>query len=146
MIATLFFLLATMQNCPMHQQHMVEARHDTFGFSHQASAHTFRTLDDGGAIELRANDAKDQATIDAIRKHLQTIAESFQKNDFSKPQFVHGKTPDGVETMKRLRSAIDYRYEELPDGGRVRITTTNAEALDAVHAFIEFQNAEHHGR
>jgi hypothetical protein len=142
MLAVILF--ATAMNCPMHEQHMMEARHDTFGFSHEATTHTFQSLEDGGAIELRANDTSDTKSIGAIRKHLKSIAKAFAKNDFSKPQFVHEKMPDGVDTMQRLHDAISYRYEELPEGARVKISTTNAEALDAIHTFIRFQTEEHH--
>ena len=46
--------------------------------------------------------------------------------------------------MKQLRDAIRYRFESLPDGGRIRITATGAAATSAVHDFLRFQIAEHH--
>ena len=46
--------------------------------------------------------------------------------------------------MRTLRSAIDYRYADIERGGRVRITTRNSKALNAVHRFLRFQIAEHH--
>lgn len=138
-------------NCPMHAEHMkqaaaaseVEHNHDTFGMAHDATTHNFRLFDDGGAIELRANDPKDTKSIDAIRAHLRSVAADFTANDFAKPLFVHGKLPDGVPAMKDKSTAISYRYEEVPSGGRVRITTRDAEALAAVHSFLRFQVGEH---
>ncbi len=165
MIATLL-LLCTMQ-CPDHAAHMaqhdaqhetqhdaqhdgqhdhaasVDQHHDAFGMSHEATTHHFRVLEDGGAIELTANDPNDTKSIEAIRAHLRTVAADFTKNDFAKPQFVHGTMPDGALTMKAKAQAITYRYEELPAGGRVRITTKDAAALDAVHRFLKFQITEH---
>lgn len=143
-----------MDACPMHAQHAkadgsaahgaeVDARHDTFGMSHAASAHSFRLFADGGAIELRANDANDRATIDAIRTHLQTIVAQFHDGDFSTPAFVHGYKPDGVAAMEHARKDIAYRYEALERGGRIRITTRSAAALAAIHDFLRFQVAEH---
>jgi len=104
-----------MASCPMHAQHMaaenaghskadgsaehgagVDARHDTFGMSRSTSTHSFRQLADGGAIELRANDANDRATIDAIRTHLRQVAAQFKKADFSTPAFVHGYNTSSV--------------------------------------------------
>jgi hypothetical protein len=67
----------------------------------------------------------------------------FEKNDFSTPAFIHGATPDGVAEMKRLRSDIDYRYESIAAGGRIRITTKSDGALAAVHDFLKFQVIEH---
>ena len=144
--------------CPMHAEHMkakakadgsaahgsaVDRRHDTLGVAQDASKHTFKSLKDGAAIELRATDPSDTKTIEAIRAHMQTIAEQFAANDFSTPHFVHGKTPDGVEDIERLHAGITFKYEPLPEGARVRLTTTNAEALKAIHAFMRFQNIEH---
>ncbi|MBV8516334.1 MAG: hypothetical protein JO197_02925 [Acidobacteria bacterium] len=155
---------AAMASCPLHAQHMAEAaananagdahadgnhaaevdhRHDSFGMAHDAAHHRFTATDDGGTIELRANDAADAKTIAAIQKHLQSIRGEFAKNDFSKPQFVHGRMPDGVDTMQRLHASIMYHYEPLPDGGRVHLMTKNAEAIEAIHAFLKFQAVEH---
>jgi hypothetical protein len=144
--------------CPMHEQHMkaaqadgsaahgaeVDARHDTFGMSHESSHHNFRQFKDGGAIELRANDPNDTAMIDMIRKHLREINASFVKSDFSTPMFVHGHTPDGVSELKRLSSRIRYGYEDVDNGGRIRMTSSDAKALDAIHDFMKFQVIEHH--
>ncbi len=151
-----------MASCPMHAQHMaaakaghgkadgsaehgagVDGRHDTFGMSHATSTHSFRLFADGGAIELRAKDAGDRATIDAIRTHLQQVAAQFKNADFSTPAFVHGTKPDGVAQMERVRGDIRYRYEPLDAGGRIRITTKSAEALAAIHDFLRFQVTEH---
>ncbi len=141
-------------DCPMHAQHVaangdaahgaeVDHRHDTLGMSHGATRHSFRLFGDGGAIELRANDAGDTASIDAIRKHLQEVMGQFQKGDFSTPAFIHGTAPDGVADMKRLQSDIGYRFEPLETGGRIRITAKSADALSAVHDFLRFQVIEH---
>jgi hypothetical protein len=42
-----------------------------------------------------------------------------------------------------LPSRILYRYEALPHGGAVRIETKDTRSLDAVHAFLRYQIAEH---
>jgi hypothetical protein len=144
--------------CPMHEQHMkaahaddsashgaeVDARHDTFGMSHESSHHNFRQFKDGGAIELRANDPNDTAMIDMIRTHLREINASFVKSDFSTPMFVHGHAPDGVAEMKQLARRIRYRYEDVEHGGRIRVTSTDPKALAAIHDFLKFQVVEHH--
>ena len=135
-----------MANCPMHAGHTatpVDKRHDTLGMSHDATHHSFRLFAEGGAIELHANNAADAETVAGIRTHLKKIAAAFSKNDFTTPEFVHGRPPDGVPAMQRLRRVIRYRYEELPDGGRVLIATKNREALTVVHDFLRFQIADH---
>jgi hypothetical protein len=153
-------------NCPLHEQHMkeaakkaaaetvvpngdaqhgagVDARHDTLVASHQTTRHSFRLFADGGAIELRAVDPADQATVDAVRIHLQDIAAQFAKNDFSTPAFVHGRRPAGVAAMQRLHDSIQFRYEDRDGGGRIHITTADSAALAAIHEFLKFQVIEH---
>ena len=132
-------------SCPMHAAHM-NARGDSekgMGFSQEKTTHTFRLLSDGGAIEVRANDAADADSVTHIRAHLREIARSFASGDFSRPMYIHDRLPDGADVMKARRAMIDYRYEELEHGGRVRITTKDAAALDAVHRFLRFQIDEH---
>ena len=159
MITTLAFLLllTTQHDCPMHAQHTkpakadgsaahgqdVDHRHDTFGMPHDASTHSFRLFENGGAIELGANAADDEKTVAAIRKHLREITDEFNAADFKTPAFVHGYPPAGVETMARLRNDIKYEYQSLPAGGRIRITTRSADALAAIHDFLRFQVVEH---
>jgi hypothetical protein len=151
-----------MASCPMHAQHMAEAqkehvaadgstkhgkevdhRHDAFGMPHTASTHSFRMFADGGAIELRANSVDDAKAVEAIRMHLRQVAGEFNGADFSTPAFVHGHAPDGVASMARLHADISYQFEELPAGGRIRITTKSSAALTAVHDFLRFQVTEH---
>jgi len=109
----------------------------------EKTTHHFKLLPDGGAIEVTANDPSDVATRDAIRQHVAKIAAMFAQGDFSIPMLVHGQKPVGVDLMTRLKSAIYYTAENLPDGGRVQIATENAEALKAVHQFLRFQIQEH---
>src|ERR1044071_1717178 len=90
MILAIMFLFQ--MNCSM--QHRGDA---VMGFSHETTTHAFKIYDDGGAIEVVANDAGDAKSTGGIRA-----------------------------------------------GARVRITTSDAKALDAVHRFLEFQIREHH--
>jgi hypothetical protein len=68
----------------------------------------------------------------------------FSNGDFSMPVFVHSQVPPGVPVMKEKGAVISYAFEELPSGGRVRIKTTDQEALKAVHDFLRFQIEDHH--
>jgi hypothetical protein len=113
------------------------------GFSHEKTTHHFRLLRDGGAIEVAANDPKDTASRDEIRQHLSHITQMFAAGNFNVPMLIHSTTPPGVPTMKELRDQIHYVFQETDSGGRVRINTTNPQALEAVHAFLRFQIKEH---
>ena len=113
------------------------------GFSQKATTHHFRLTPQGGAIEVEANDPKDTATRDKIRMHLKHISEMFADGDFDAPMFIHDQTPPGVPVMQRLKEEIKYEFEQTERGARVRIETSNQEALAAVHDFLRFQINEH---
>ncbi len=113
------------------------------GFSQETTTHHFRLLADGGAIEIETNDPKDTGTRDQIRQHLSHVAKMFSDGNFEIPMFIHDKTPPGVPTMTELRDQIHYDFEPMDSGGRVRIRTSNARAVEAVHEFLRFQITEH---
>ena len=126
-----------------HHSTMTQRGDEAMGFSHEKTTHHFRLFKDGGAIEVNANDPSDKATRDQVQMHLKHIAHMFSTGDFNAPMFIHGTTPPGVPTMKELRDQIQYAFQETNAGARVRIETANTRALEAVHAFLRFQIAEH---
>ena len=143
------------EDCPLHAQHMAQKEEDqrfqemnargnvSMGFDQEKTTHHFRTADDGGAIEVTVNDANDAQNLNAIRKHLRQVADDFTRGDFRSPLATHGELPNGAAEMQRLKAKISYRYEELPLGARVRISTRDAEALEAVQQFLGYQVTEH---
>jgi hypothetical protein len=56
---------------------------------------------------------------------------------------VHDRVPPGAGVLAKLKDQVSYRYEQIDGGGRVRIRTKNAEALQAVHEFLRFQIEDH---
>ena len=137
-----------------HEEHLKQMAKDAelkkrgtlaMGFDQDKTSHHFRTSATGGSIEVEVKDAADAASRDQIRTHLKEIAAAFGKGDFAKPFQTHAEVPPGVPAMERLKADIRYKYEETPRGGMVRITTSNPEALKAVHEFLAYQTREHHG-
>ena len=135
-----------------HEQHMAQMKKEAelrahgnvaMGFDQDKTTHHFTMSADGGAIEVSANDAADTVSIQQVRSHLQEIAAAFAQGDFGKPLATHSELPPGVPAMQRLKAAISFRYADMPRGGTVRIATTNAEALAAVHEFLTYQVTEH---
>jgi hypothetical protein len=120
-----------------------ERGRQTMGVDQYTSTHRFDALPDGGRIELQ-RDADDPAGVETIREHLREAAAAFAAGDFTMPAFVHMREMPGAADMARLRDRITYEYAALPRGGQVRITTTDPEALRAVHAFLAAQRADHH--
>jgi hypothetical protein len=45
--------------------------------------------------------------------------------------------------MRALKDRIDYVFEAIAGGGRVRISTRDERALAAVHEFLRYQIREH---
>jgi hypothetical protein len=122
---------------------MMQHGQQVMGFSQTETTHHFFLSNDGGVIQVEANDPKDTQNRDLIRTHLAHIAQAFATGDFSDPMAVHDKVPDGVPVMQRLKGDIHYSFEETPSGGRVVVKTANSQALDAIHEFLRFQIREH---
>ena len=138
-----------------HEEHMKQMAKDAalkargalaMGFDQDKTAHHFKASATGGSIEVEVKDPADSTSRDQVRAHLKEIAAAFGKGDFEKPFQTHAEVPPGVPAMQRLKPAIRYRYEQTDRGGAVRITTSDPEALKAVHEFLAYQAAEHHPR
>jgi hypothetical protein len=134
-----------MATCPMHDAHspMNDRGEKAMGFSQTATTHHFFLKADGGVIQVEAKDTADKTNRDEIRMHLTHIAAAFAKGDFDIPMFVHDTVPPGEPEMKQLREKIQYSFEESPTGGRVVISSTDQDAIAAIHKFLRFQIEEH---
>jgi hypothetical protein len=113
------------------------------GFSHTMTGHHFHLCSDGGVIEVESNSPDDDASKEAIRRHMQKIAGTFAQGDFSLPMFIHDTVPPGVEEMKHLKDQITYTAEKTAKGAQVRIATRSPQALIAVHELLRFQIKDH---
>ena len=113
------------------------------GFDHLKTTHHFLLAEDGGAIQVEANDASDTASRDQIRGHLHHIAMMFSEGNFEVPMLVHEKTPPGSEIMRKFKEEISYKYKETDRGALIQISTSNREALQGIHDFLKFQIKEH---
>ncbi len=76
------------------------------GFSHAMTGHHFHLLPDEGSIEVESDSPEDDASKEAIRRHMQKIAGMFAQGEFSLPVFIHDTVPPCVEVMKRLKDQI----------------------------------------
>jgi len=126
-----------------HQAKVDERGNAVMGFDHEKTTHHFRLAADGGAIEVTANDTADRESRDAIRGHLTHIAKMFAAGNFQAPMLVHDRVPPGVPVMTARKAKIRWKYEDMPDGGRVSATTRDAAALSAIHEFLRFQIEDH---
>lgn len=126
-----------------HDQQLAHRGNQGMGFDQHKTTHHFILRKDGGAIQVSANSSADKSSIEEIRMHLRHIEHSFRAGDFNIPMFVHDQTPPGVPVMTKLKDQLQYNYEPTENGGRVVISSKNAEAVSAVHDFLRFQITEH---
>ena len=142
----LLLLVLTVTAVPLAQQphDQMNARgQKAMGFDPNATTHRFLLHDDGGSIQVTVKNRRDRKNLGAIRAHLPHIAKMFAAGDFSMPHFIHAGNVPGTDGMKRLRDRIVYRYEDIPNGGRVSITTRHVSALAAIHEFLRYQITAH---
>jgi ubiquinone/menaquinone biosynthesis C-methylase UbiE len=135
-----------------HEQHLEQMKKDAavkdhgkqaMGFDQDTTTHHFTLEANGGAIAVDVNVPSDAKGIEQIRTHLKEIADAFKQGDFGKPLMTHSEQPPGVPTLQRLKAEITYTYADTSLGAIVRIATSNAEARDALHAFLRYQITEH---
>jgi hypothetical protein len=132
------------QQKPQHQMDEMNKRGDKhMGFDHLKTTHHFLLANDGGSIQVEANDVKDTESRDQIRQHLRHITMMFSEGNFEVPKLIHEKTPPGSEVMKQLKDAINYQFNETERGASIKISTTDPQALKAIHEFLKFQIKEH---
>jgi ubiquinone/menaquinone biosynthesis C-methylase UbiE len=143
---------STMPAGMTHEQHLEQMKKDAavkehgqqaMGFDQDTTTHHFTLEANGGAIAVDVNVPSDATGIEQIRSHLKEIAVAFRQGDFAKPLMTHGEEPPGVLTLQRLKAQLTYTYADTPRGGIVRIATSNAQALEALHAFLRYQIREH---
>jgi len=127
----------------MLDEQMNERGDHVMGFDHTKTTHHFRLLSDGGSIEVAANSPQDTESRDQIRMHLGHITKMFASGNFNAPMLIHDQVPSGVPTMQKLKSEIQYKFEETKQGARIRISTDSPAALGAIYDFLRFQIKEH---
>ena len=143
-LTTLLCLPVSGQQQGQHQMDEMNKRGDKhMGFDHLKTTHHFLLANDGGSIQVEANDLNDTESRDQIRRHLRHITMMFSEGNFAVPMLIHEQTPPGSETMKQLKGAIDYQFNETERGASIRISTSDAQALKAIHEFLKFQITEH---
>lgn len=143
-LATMLSFCANAQQTPdQHHEGVVQRGDQVMGFSHEKTIHHFRLTPDGGTIEALATDPSDATSREQIRAHLEHITEMFHNGNFNAPMLIHAQTPPGVRTMKKLRKDIQYNVEETPSGARVKVSSSNPQAIAAIHDFLKFQIQDH---
>ena len=127
-----------------HHQMVNEHGNKVMGFSHEKTTHRFELNYDGGAIDVRANDAKDTQSRDEIRSHFRRIVRMFASGNFNAPMLVHDRQDvPGTAQMSQLKDQLHWKMSPTPRGARLTVIADNRPALDAVHEFLRFQIEDH---
>ena len=156
-ISTIVLALALAQHPAMpagmsHEEHRKQMARDAelkkrgdaaMAFDQDATTHHFLITDDGGVIQVTVNDPRDTANRDAIRAHLEKVAQDFSAGVFDSPLATHGEVPPGVPVLQERKASITYRYEAVDGGARVRIVASDPQAVAAVKEFLRYQIREH---
>jgi len=107
----------------------------------EAPAGTYRA---GGRVVLDHDTSADTLGVALIRQHMRDIAVAFEAGDFTKPFQVHAEAVPGTSVMAARRGGISYQEIDRPRGAEVRIRTSDAAAVAAIHEFLAFQRDAHH--
>jgi hypothetical protein len=109
-------------------------------------SHRFIPTPDGGRIVMQRDirDTDDSAAVARIRQHIKEITRLFTAGDFRLPPGIMSlhEVP-WTDVMAAKRTAISYMARALPRGAEVVISSRAPAAIDAIHRYLEFHEAEH---
>jgi hypothetical protein len=129
------------------RQPQVSARGQEFmPFKLSATTHVFtKTKIDTGAIQqVVVKDPTDGKQIGLIRQHLKDIAHRFNRGDFIGPRQIHGPQMPGLAELENSKPGdIGIRYQDLPTGGQIQYSTSNASLVDVLHRWIDARLSDH---
>jgi hypothetical protein len=108
-------------------------------FDQSKTNHHFRLTQDGGILEVMANDPRDSVSVSQIRRDLPRLAAAFSWGDFTMPWQGSDQSPAGVAAMLRMKGRINFQYEDRPGGGAVSISSREPAAVEAIHQFLRGQ-------
>ena len=112
-------------------------------FDLDGTTHIFTPTENGGVEEVVSDDAADRRQVRFIRAHLREEAAKFERGDFSDPRSIHGRDMPGLATLEARADELEIRYEELPNGARIRFVAEDPSLVSAVHEWFAAQVSDH---
>ena len=88
---------------PKADEQMNQRGDHVMGFDHMKTTHHFLLQEQGGTIEVTANNYDDVESREQIRMHLKQIAKMFAEGNFNAPMLIHDQTPPGAPVMQKLK-------------------------------------------
>lgn len=112
-------------------------------FDQDRTVHHFVTNSGGGVETVVVKDARDSAQVGLVREHLKMEAERFARGDFSDPAAIHGDDMPGLGALRAGASRLSVRYGDLPDGGQIEYSSTDAVLVASIHDWFHAQTSDH---
>lgn len=141
--AFLFSLACTQSVAPTRQETVATRGAVVMPFDLDKTHHVFDQRPDGGIESVVALDAKDSASIEQIRTHLQGEAKKFAVGDFSDPVTIHDANMPGVAALSAAASRLVVKYAELPGGASITFSSEDRVVVAAVHDWFAAQVSDH---
>ena len=128
-----------------NQTAMLERSNVAMGFNQSKIQHHFMATQTGGQIMILSLNISDIETINEIRSHIQNIQYEFSQGNFTKPFYIHVQVVPGTDVMTAKKNLIQYSSKDVDNGSILILTTNDAELLDAIQQFMNFQSSQHMG-
>jgi len=128
-----------------NQTAMLERSNVAMGFNQSKIQHHFMATQTGGQIMILSLNISDIETINEIRSHIQNIQYEFSQGNFTKPFYIHDQVVPGTDVMTVKKNLIQYSIKDVDNGSILILTTNDAELLDAIQQFMNFQSSQHMG-
>ncbi len=127
----------------VRQDEVKERGASVMPFDLDRTEHVFNDLPDGGEQTVTALDATETTQIRLIRDHLQAEATKFRAGDFGDPAAIHGADMPGLAELRDGVGRVAVTYTALPDGARLRYTTTEPQLIEGIHSWFQAQSMDH---
>ena len=128
-----------------NQTAMLERGNIAMEFNQTKIMHHFMSTSTGGQIMIVSLNMNDTKTINEIKSHVQVIQYEFSQGNFTKPFYIHDQVVPGTEVMTAKKNLIQYSIKDVDNGSILILTTNDAELLDAIQQFMNFQSSQHMG-
>lgn len=147
MLAMLLSAMAVLgSGCALTGQGFGIADHQTMGnpssaqgpsFDRTNMSRGFEATDDGGLEQVVAQDGANREQLDSVRAYLKDEVARFQQGRYEDPARTHGMEMPGSRALEGGYSRIRVSYADLPSGGQVTYVASDAELVQAIHAWFE---------
>ena len=124
------------------QAQVAEAGAAVMPFDLERTTHVFRKVPEGGVQQVVSDDG-DPGQIELIRDHLREEATRFASGDFHDPEMIHGEEMPGLHDLVTGHESLSIEYVDLPMGGQITYSTTEADLIAALHAWFDAQLSDH---